>query len=92
LGLHEVARELENPFSNAPNDLPLTTFQAQFNEALVTVYAGFHPDSWYEKRTVVVDSLLTGSLDAVGEDTSEVLGDLEVSQGSHGNVSESGGL
>ena len=36
LGLHEVARELENPFQNVPNDLPLTTFQAQFNEALVT--------------------------------------------------------
>lgn len=36
LGLHEVARELENPFRNVPNDLPLLTYQAQFNEALVT--------------------------------------------------------
>lgn len=27
LGLHEVARELENPFINVPNDLPLCTFQ-----------------------------------------------------------------
>lgn len=48
LGLHEVARELECPFQNVPNDLPLTTFQAQLNEALVTMYAGFHPDGWWE--------------------------------------------
>ena len=27
LGMHEVARELENPFINVPNDLPLCTFQ-----------------------------------------------------------------
>ena len=45
LGLHEVARELENPFQNIPNDLPLTTFQAQINEALVAMYAGYHPEA-----------------------------------------------
>lgn len=48
IGIHEVARELENPFHNVPNDLPLTTFQAQFNEALITIYSGFHPDSFWE--------------------------------------------
>ncbi|CAB9506660.1 Bestrophin, RFP-TM, chloride channel [Seminavis robusta] len=48
LGIHEVARELENPFHNVPNDIPLTTFQAQFNESLITIYSGFHPDSWWE--------------------------------------------
>jgi Bestrophin, RFP-TM, chloride channel len=48
LGLHEVARELESPFQNVPNDLPLATFQAQLNEALVTIYAGYHPDGWWE--------------------------------------------
>ena len=47
-GLHEVARELENPFSNEPNDLPLVTFQCQFNEALLAMYAGYHPDAWWE--------------------------------------------
>jgi len=46
-GLHEVARELENPFSNEPNDLPLVTFQCQFNEALLSMYAGYHPDAWW---------------------------------------------
>lgn len=51
LGLHEVARELEQPFQNTPNDLPLCSYQAQFNEALVTVYAGFHPDSWWDDQT-----------------------------------------
>lgn len=51
--MHEVARVLEEPFIQSPNDLPLVTFQAQFNEALVTMYAGFHPDAWWER--VVVD-------------------------------------
>lgn len=50
LGLHEVARELENPMQNVPNDLPLTTFQAQLNESLVAMYAGYHPDSWWELK------------------------------------------
>mmetsp|Transcript_18926 Transcript_18926/g.31327 ORF Transcript_18926/g.31327 Transcript_18926/m.31327 type:complete len:570 (+) Transcript_18926:160-1869(+) len=47
-GLHEVARELENPFRNVPNDLPVCTFQAFFNEALLTMYNGYHPDSWWD--------------------------------------------
>lgn len=38
--IHEVARELENPFRNVPNEIPVATLQAQFNEALVTMYAG----------------------------------------------------
>jgi predicted membrane chloride channel (bestrophin family) len=42
-GLHEVARELESPFFNVPNDLPLNNFQAQFNEALMAMFAGYHP-------------------------------------------------
>lgn len=50
-GMHEVARELEDPFFNVPNDLPLTTFQAQFNEALIAMYAGFHPDSLWDVPT-----------------------------------------
>ena len=45
--MHEVARELEAPFQNTPNDIPLTTFQAQFNEALITMYAGYHPDAFW---------------------------------------------
>jgi len=43
-----VARELENPFWNVPNDVPLTTMQAEFNEAMLSMFAGFHPDSWWE--------------------------------------------
>mmetsp|Transcript_2684 Transcript_2684/g.4053 ORF Transcript_2684/g.4053 Transcript_2684/m.4053 type:complete len:467 (-) Transcript_2684:132-1532(-) len=45
-GLHEVSRELENPFQSVPNDIPLNNFQAQFNEALMNMFAGYHPDSW----------------------------------------------
>ena len=47
-GLHEVARELENPFRNVPNEIPLVTLQAMFNEALITLYAGFHPDHYWD--------------------------------------------
>lgn len=46
-GLHEVARELENPFQNVPNDVPLNNFQAQFNEALMNMFTGYHPDSYW---------------------------------------------
>jgi len=46
-GIHEVARELENPFRNIPNELPLVTFQAQYNEALITMYSGYHPDHFW---------------------------------------------
>lgn len=45
-GLHEVSRELENPFQSVPNDIPLNNFQAQFNEALMNMFVGYHPDSW----------------------------------------------
>lgn len=55
LGLNEVSRELDNPFENIPNDIPLTTYQAEMNEALVTMYAGFHPDGWWE--VIDVDAL-----------------------------------
>uniref|UniRef100_A0A7S4K9I6 Uncharacterized protein n=1 Tax=Odontella aurita TaxID=265563 RepID=A0A7S4K9I6_9STRA len=46
--LYEVARELERPFQNVPNDIPLNNLQHQFNEALQTTYFGFHPDAWWE--------------------------------------------
>jgi len=45
---HEVARELENPFRNVPNEIPLVTLQAQFNEALITMYSGYHPDHYWD--------------------------------------------
>eukprot|EP00542_Grammatophora_oceanica_P022122 CAMPEP_0194033986 /NCGR_PEP_ID=MMETSP0009_2-20130614/6433_1 /TAXON_ID=210454 /ORGANISM="Grammatophora oceanica, Strain CCMP 410" /LENGTH=601 /DNA_ID=CAMNT_0038674721 /DNA_START=104 /DNA_END=1912 /DNA_ORIENTATION=- len=47
-GLHEVARELEQPFRNVPNDVPLVTFLAQFNEALIVMFAGYHPDLFFD--------------------------------------------
>mmetsp|Transcript_8057 Transcript_8057/g.20131 ORF Transcript_8057/g.20131 Transcript_8057/m.20131 type:complete len:145 (-) Transcript_8057:5386-5820(-) len=47
-GLHEVARELENPFQNVPNDIPLNNFQAQFNEGLMQMFTGYHPDAFWE--------------------------------------------
>ncbi|KAL7541859.1 hypothetical protein ACHAXR_011302 [Thalassiosira sp. AJA248-18] len=48
VGLHEVARELENPFRNVPNEIPMCTLQAMYNEALVTMYSGYNPDSFWD--------------------------------------------
>jgi len=47
-GLNELSKELEYPFRSMPNDLPLNLFQAHFNESIVTMFAGFHPDAWWE--------------------------------------------
>ena len=47
-GLHEVAREIESPFQNVPNDVPLNNFQAQFNEALMIMFYGYHPDAFWD--------------------------------------------
>ncbi|VEU39697.1 unnamed protein product [Pseudo-nitzschia multistriata] len=52
-GINEVARDLENPFRNFPNELPLVTFQAQYNEALITMYAGYHPDFFWNGDQVL---------------------------------------
>lgn len=49
-GLHEVARQLENPFKNVPNEIPLTTMQSMYNESLITMYAGFHPDHFWDPQ------------------------------------------
>ena len=46
-GVHEVARELENPFRNVPNEIPLATIMAEANEALLTMYGGYHPDFFW---------------------------------------------
>jgi len=29
-------------------DIPLNNFQAQFNESLMTMYSGYHPDAFWE--------------------------------------------
>jgi len=47
-GLHEVAREIENPFQNVPNDVPLNNYQAQFNEGLMVMFYGYHPDAYWK--------------------------------------------
>lgn len=53
-----MARELESPFHNVPNDIPLTTFQAEFNEALCAMFAGFHPDSWWDPPAPIPQPLI----------------------------------
>lgn len=62
-GLHEVARELENPFRNAPNDVPLCTLLAFYNEALVTMFAGFHPDAYWDQAEILKKERTVSSID-----------------------------
>lgn len=78
-GMHEVARELENPFRNVPNELPLCTFQAMFNEALVTMFAGYHPDHYWDAE------FYRDMLDAT------LYSKKEVSEGGVGGVPDNGG-
>jgi hypothetical protein len=59
-GINEVARDLENPFRNFPNELPLVNFQAQFNESLMTMYAGYHPDFFWDGDRVMNIAQLSG--------------------------------
>jgi len=59
VGLHEVARELENPFRNVPNEIPLCTLQAMYNEALVIMFSGYNPDSFWDAE------LYQGALEAL---------------------------
>jgi len=47
-GLEEVSRELENPFRKPPNEIPICTLQAQFNETLIVAYCGYHPDAYFD--------------------------------------------
>ncbi|GKY97579.1 hypothetical protein MPSEU_000716400 [Mayamaea pseudoterrestris] len=50
-GLDSVAKELEDPFFNPPNDIPVNNLHAQFNEAIMTMFRGWHPDAyWRIKR------------------------------------------
>jgi len=69
-GLHEVARELESPFQNVPNDVPLNNFQAQFNEALITMFFGYHPDAFWEVVDVPEEESEHTQNDADGENKS----------------------
>eukprot|EP00934_Nitzschia_sp_Nitz4_P009073 Nitzschia sp. Nitz4//scaffold26_size159584//75799//77895//NITZ4_002493-RA/size159584-processed-gene-0.75-mRNA-1//-1//CDS//3329545088//9063//frame0 len=75
-GIHEVARELENPFRNVPNELPLVTMMAEFNEALLVMYAGYHPDFFWEPpkakkengREQPVEGTTTATKDFIGSE------------------------
>jgi predicted membrane chloride channel (bestrophin family) len=48
VGLHEVAREMESPFRNVPNEVPLVTMQARFNEGLFVMFSGYNPDGFWD--------------------------------------------
>ena len=58
--INEVARDLENPFRNFPNELPLVNIMAQFNEGLITMYAGYHPDAFWDGDQVMNIALSSG--------------------------------
>jgi len=71
VGLHEVARELENPFRNVPNEIPLCTLQAVYNETLATMFSGYNPDSFWDAE-VYQGALQAMALGKVYQRTSEV--------------------
>lgn len=50
VGVQEVACGLENPFINFPNDIPLRTFLGMYNEALIQMCTGYHPDAIFGKK------------------------------------------
>lgn len=76
-GINEVARELENPFRNIPNELPLVTIQAQANEALYTMFAGYHPDLFWDGDRALRNSRRTDKLDfSMKSDVSSKGGDM----------------
>lgn len=59
-GLDAVSKELENPFMNMPNEIPVNYYHAQFNEALMCMFKGWHPDAfWRVKREPVGDDFLS---------------------------------
>jgi len=70
-GLHEVSRELENPFRKPPNEVPICTLQAQFNEALLTVYSGYHPDAYFVSTQSRGRSHVRSSLSSFMDSASE---------------------
>lgn len=47
-GVLEVARELDSPFQNIPNEVPLCTLLAMHNESLIAMCSGFHPNHYWE--------------------------------------------
>jgi len=92
VSLHMVARELENPFTSVPNDLPLPTIQAEFNESLVSMFAGYNPDAWWElpkkkkdaPKTPLKGSIKEGNGDEEqenGESNSTAYGAIDIESG-----------
>jgi predicted membrane chloride channel (bestrophin family) len=73
-GLHEVARELENPFRNAPNDVPLCTLLAFYNEALITMFSGHHPDAYWNESEIVKKRNLKKEMNGVKKEGHQVTG------------------
>jgi len=72
-GLHEVARELENPFQNVPNEIPLNNYQAQFNEGLMIMFYGYHPDAYWleEEQEKQLDGSDTSSKSSINHQGSQ---------------------
>ena len=74
----QVARELENPFQNVPNDVPLNNFQAQYNESLLQMFTGYHPDAHWEvvekkeEQTSVPSSFPTFREETLSNDEDDV--------------------
>ena len=89
--IDEVAKELENPFRNIPNELPVVTYQAEYNEALITMYSGFHPDAYWDhpcKRNVSTDQKVSTNNPVSHDSEMSTISD-HYSESEHGEGKES---
>ena len=43
---------LQISYAGSATDIPLNNFQAQYNESLLTMYFGYHPDAFWEVEEI----------------------------------------
>lgn len=83
-GLYQVAREIECPFQNVPNDVPLNNYQAQFNEGLMVMFYGYHPDAyWNKKPKSNTDYTATAPSDQRNHESSNTLATAKINVSEH---------
>ena len=70
--------QIEHPFRNAPNEIPVCLLQATYNEALANMFSGFNPDAFwdpemYQPALEALDETKTERKEAEGGATDTVL-------------------
>ena len=73
-------------------DIPLNSFQAQYNEGLMTMYSGYHPDAFWEVEVLDydVEKLKTGSQEDIPEEPMPIQSVVSVKEEEPISVGSSG--